>query len=181
MSAIDKPLTKLFCSLSCAAGLACRSARRHRRAVPVAGVPWELVASHRSIAMSTVRRPARMRHASNEIGEERCALFHGSGTRLFAISSLFALRHRLRRPCVSRCCLLMPHVSLLCIHHHMYAVVKVRKRKSGTAGLVSSQCVPDSRISTYVPFCLTSWTSGIGLGTQGNHNHTQTDCQRRHT
>ena len=42
--------------------------------------PWELVASHRSIAMPTVRRSARMRHASNEIGEERCALFHGSGT-----------------------------------------------------------------------------------------------------
>lgn len=35
-----------------------------------------------------------------------------------------------------------------------YAVVKVRKRKSGTAGLVSSQRVPDSRISTYVPSAL---------------------------
>ena len=46
--------------------------------------PWELVASHRSIAMPTVRRPARMRHASNEIGR--------SGARCFMVAALGFLR-----------------------------------------------------------------------------------------
>ena len=170
-----------FRSLSCAAGLACRSARRYRRAVPVAGISVRACSVPSVIAMPAVRRPARMRHASNEVGRSGARCFVQRHL-AFAISSLFALRHRLRRPCVLRCCLLMPHVLLSsCIHHHMYAVVKVRKRKPGTSGLVSSQCVPDGRISTYVSLCLTSWASGIGLGTQSNHNHTQTDCQRRHT
>lgn len=139
---------------SCAAGLACRSACRYRHAVSAAGVPWELAASRRAIAMSAVRRPARMRHASDEVGRDGACqiLLAASCIRAFSLPCVHGHRHR--RPRVSRCCLLMPCVSSSSCYSS-YAVVKVRKRKSGTAGLSSSQRVPDSsRISTYVPSAL---------------------------